>query len=107
MPRGGARKGAGRRRGTLNQKTREIAEEAVRTGLTPLEVMLTAMRVHVDSEEWDKASAVAKDAAPYVHPRLAAIEHSGPDGGPIKTKDVSDLTRARALVTFMAKVKAQ
>ena len=23
----------------------------------------------------------AKAAAPYIHPRLAAVEHSGPDGG--------------------------
>jgi len=25
----------------------------------------------------------AKASAPYIHPRLAAIEHSGTDGGPI------------------------
>jgi hypothetical protein len=31
----------------------------------------------------------AKDAAPYCHARLAAIEHTGAGGGPIKTQDVS------------------
>jgi hypothetical protein len=25
----------------------------------------------------------ARDAAPYSHPRLATVEHSGPDGGPL------------------------
>ena len=29
------------------------------------------------------AAALAKDAAPYMHPRLAAVEQSGPDGGPM------------------------
>jgi hypothetical protein len=24
----------------------------------------------------------AKSAAPYIHPKLAAVEHSGPDSGP-------------------------
>ena len=26
----------------------------------------------------------AKAAAPYIHPRLAAVEHKGPKGGPIQ-----------------------
>jgi hypothetical protein len=30
------------------------------------------------------AEEYAKDAAPYVHPRLSAVRHSGPDGeGPV------------------------
>lgn len=28
----------------------------------------------------------AKDAAPFVHPRLANVEHAGADGGPIQHK---------------------
>jgi hypothetical protein len=31
----------------------------------------------------------ARDAAPYIHPKLAAIEHSGKDGGAIKVELVS------------------
>lgn len=31
-----------------------------------------------------EAAAVAKDAAPYMHPRLSAVEHSGPNKGPIQ-----------------------
>lgn len=52
--------------------------------LTPLEVMLKAMRFHSEAQRWDQAASVAKDAAPYMHPRLAAVEHSGRDGGPIE-----------------------
>ena len=30
----------------------------------------------------------AKCAAPYVHPRLASIEHAGEDGSPIKVQEI-------------------
>lgn len=94
--RGGARKGAGRKVGAATKRTREIADKAAAEGLTPLEVMLRTMRALVgrfddlraqalDEKEraavpldlMVEASAIAKDAAPYIHPRLQAIEHSG------------------------------
>ena len=81
--RGGARPGAGRRPGGRNRKTREIADKAALEGITPLEVMLHAMRAHYDAGKLDDAATVAKDAAPYMHPRLAAIEQTGKDGGPL------------------------
>jgi hypothetical protein len=95
MARGGARKGAGRPRGAVSKKSQEIAATAIAEGITPLEVMLKAMRNHAEEGEWSKAAFIAKDAAPYVHPRLAAIEHTGKDGGPIETKDVTDAEFAR------------
>lgn len=30
------------------------------------------------------AQECARDAAPFVHPKLAAVEHSGPNGGPLQ-----------------------
>jgi hypothetical protein len=77
--RGGRRLGAGRPPGSKNQRTVEIARAAVEAGITPIEVMLSAMR-----ELWDQgtpeskreAAAIAKDAAPYVHPRLASIDQT-------------------------------
>lgn len=42
--RGGPRKGAGRKAGSLTKRTREIAEKAIATGRTPLEIMLENMR---------------------------------------------------------------
>lgn len=84
---GGARKGAGRKVGGATAKTREIADRAAAEGLTPLEVMLKAMRHSIelfdqgkDLEHLSAAASFAKDAAPYIHPRLAAMEHSGPNG---------------------------
>ena len=89
--RGGARKGAGRKPGSATKRTREIADKAAESGLTPLEYMLEVMRRPSDHEDEKIQLAreamrfeAAKAAAPYVHPRLAAIEHTGEDGGPMK-----------------------
>lgn len=90
--RGGARPGAGRKKGAATQKTREIADREAQNGLTPLEYMLQVMRTEpsADLEPREMLNAVslrfeaAKAAAPYMHPRLAAVEHSGPDGGAIE-----------------------
>lgn len=90
--RGGARKGAGRKVGSATTKTREIAEKAMAEGVTPLEFMLQIMRTEPgDIEDARLAQSIlemrfeaAKAAAPYVHPRLAAVEHSGKDGAAIE-----------------------
>jgi hypothetical protein len=89
--RGGQRKGAGRKPGSATRKTREIADRAMDEGITPLEFMLNVMRKEpsADLDERGLLAAItlrfeaAKAAAPYMHPRLAAVEHSGPNGGPI------------------------
>lgn len=74
MPRGGARAGAGRLKGGHNRKTKLIAEQAAAQGITPLEVMLEAMRQHYDAGRLDRAAFVAKDIAPYMHPKLISTE---------------------------------
>ena len=75
MARGGARPGAGRKQGAITKKTREIANKASSEGVTPLEFMLQVMRDE-DAERAERLD-MAKAAAPYIHPRLAAVEHSG------------------------------
>jgi hypothetical protein len=84
MAHGGKREGAGRKAGSTTTKTREIANKALEEGITPLEVMLKAMREAYDRTDYKEAATFAKDAAPYVHPRLAAVEHAGFGGGPIQ-----------------------
>lgn len=74
---GGARRGCGRPKGSLTKRTQEIRANAALTGMTPLEVMLSAMRHYLDLGDFDKAALFAKDAAPYMHPRLASVEHAG------------------------------
>lgn len=92
MARGGKRTGAGRKAGAATKRTRAIADKATAEGLTPLEVMLKAMRAHVDNNKLDEAASIAKDAAPYMHAKLASVQHTGPRGGPIQTVDLTKLS---------------
>ena len=70
---GGARPGAGRKPGSRTEKTAEIALRAVSEGISPLEVLLQAMRAAHANGDLDKAAHYARMAAPYCHPRLNAI----------------------------------
>jgi len=93
MAKGGKRAGAGRKKGSLSAKTRAVAEKAAEDGITPLEVMIAAMRAHYEAAARKRgqgkldtlkiAAEIAKDAAPFMHPRLSAIEHAGKGGGAI------------------------
>lgn len=96
--RGGVRKGAGRPKGSATRRTREIAERAAVEGITPLEYMLQVMRDASDHEDPRVQVAreamrfeAAKAAAPYMHPRLAAVEHTGRDGEPLNTTPVLNI----------------
>ena len=78
-------KGAGRGKGTPNKRTQAVLAKAEEYGISPLDVMLSTMR-----DAWDTAAKVsdpleklnakaiavqaAKEAAPYVHARLASVE---------------------------------
>src|SRR6516162_2241933 len=68
----GLPKTGGRQKGVANKRTREIAEAAMAQGLTPLEYMLAVLRD--ETVEPERRDEMAKAAAPYLHPRLAAIE---------------------------------
>jgi hypothetical protein len=48
--------------------------------LSPIEVLLAVMHRYWEAGQLDKAVAVAKDAAPYVHPRLSAAEVTAKGG---------------------------
>lgn len=78
---GGKRPGAGRKKGVPNKRTAETQAKVEASGLTPLEYMLSVMRDEAN-EPRDRMVAAAA-AAPYVHARLAAIEHTGKGGGPL------------------------
>jgi hypothetical protein len=94
------KKTGGRRKGTPNRATAKREREIARAGATPLEYMLKVMRnTRADSERRDR---MAIAAAPYVHPKLATTQHTGANGGPIQTVDLTnmspdDLDRLEAL----------
>lgn len=75
MASGGKRDGAGRKAGTPNKASVERQKAIADSGLTPLDYMLGILR-DKGAEPEDRMWAAEK-AAPYVHPRLAALEHSG------------------------------
>ena len=80
---GGARPGAGRKKGEPNRRTVETQAQAEETGITPLEYMLKVMRSEI--EEPRARLAAAQAAAPYVHAKLSSIEVTGKDGGALET----------------------
>ncbi|RIY00201.1 hypothetical protein D3218_13015 [Aureimonas flava] len=89
MGRGGKRAGAGRRKGAQNKATAQRERDVAKGGDTPLDYMLKVMRnPRADGERRDR---MAVAAAPYVHPKLASMQHTGPKGGPIQTVDVAKL----------------
>lgn len=108
-------KTGGRKKGSRNKATAGKEAAIAKSGLTPLEFMLNLMRMEVDEDaDIQQRIAVnamrfeaAKAAAPYVHPRLNAVEHTGKDGGPIETKEVTDneLTRWLAFEATKSVIK--
>jgi len=82
MARGGKRDGAGRPSGAVTKRSREAAEKAASEGLTPLEFMLNVLRD--ETAAFDSRCWAAEKAAPYVHAKLASVEHTGEDGGPLQ-----------------------
>ena len=73
--------GKGRPKGVPNKITLKREAEIASTGITPLEYMLKTLRNETldHKERMDAATS----AAPYCHPKLATIAHTGPDGGAI------------------------
>ena len=104
---GGARPGSGRPKGATTLVSRRRADMYARDGgVLPVDVMMGTMRrlwddAHlggyrldgkrrklkdheIDRAKMREANEVAKDAAPYIHHKLAAMEHTGKDGGSIE-----------------------
>jgi hypothetical protein len=82
MSHGGARPGSGRRKGGANKFNDEARAKAAAGGMLPLDYLLGLLRNENETQE--VRIDVAKAAAPYLHARLAAIEHSGDDEHPFK-----------------------
>lgn len=71
-------KTGGRKEGMPNRATAKKVAEIEASGQTPLDFMLSVMRNEKEMPE--RRLDAAKAAAPFVHPRLAAIQHTGQDG---------------------------
>ena len=84
MPRGGPRPGGGRPKGTKDTKTRKSADRATAVAKAtgkplPLDVILMAMYDALDKKNLAAAASYAKDAAPYMHSKLAPLVAKSPE----------------------------
>ena len=70
----------------------EIAAAAVADGLTPLDVMLSIMRS--EDAPMEMRFKAACEAAPYIHPRLAAVQHSGNEDKPLTIQVLTHVPRS-------------
>jgi hypothetical protein len=126
VPRGakpGERRG-GRAKGVPNRASQARQKRVAETGITPLEVMLENMRfAHSGAqalvERLGKAKKLdgeafaawrelirlrsfsqdcAKEAAPYVHPKLTSVEHTTPPDNPMRSEVLHKLDLASAKI---------
>jgi len=76
------KKTGGRKKGSRNKVNMQREAEIAASGMTPLEYMLSIVRDPLKDEK--TRCDMAKAAAPYCHPHLQAIQHTGANGGPIE-----------------------
>ena len=97
MARGGARPGAGRKAGTGKEKSitavrKTVAEKIIQGDITPLEVMVSAMRAAHEQGDARGAAYYAQMAAPYVHPRLSNVSATAQVQGQVQLQIVSEFS---------------
>src|ERR1700730_6497385 len=82
------KKTGGRKKGTPNKATTAAAirAEVAASGEIPLDYMLRVMRD--ETAEPARRDAMAKAAAPYVHPSLASVRHGGDEHNPLRITEV-------------------
>lgn len=97
--RGGRRSGAGRKKGSVSKLTevrQDMIARATAKGITPLEFMLEVLRD--PTQDFAARFDAAKSAAPYVHPRLAAVEHSGDKKNPVAYRIMTGVPRPQDVI---------
>lgn len=72
---GGKRANAGRPKFSINRLSAEAVEKAKESGEMPVEYMLRVMRDMAEPHTRRDGMAIA--AAPYLHPKIAAVELTG------------------------------
>ena len=65
------------------------------------------MRGYANSQQWDRAAAIAKDAAPYLHPKLTSVEppekeppKNAPDFSALTDEEFAILTRLSRKIRY-------
>lgn len=73
------------------KKTREVVTKYINSGEeTPLEIMLSVMKQSWAKQDIPSAMFAAKEAAPYIHAKLASTTISGNANAPFTVKIIDD-----------------
>ncbi len=102
---GGTRSRAGRKPNVETRITREVVERVAASGVTPLEAMVQIMHASLGAKKYAMALRAAMGAAPYMHPRLAAVQHKVAltvEKRPEQMSDAEIQQEIAALMTQMA-----
>ena len=74
-------KTGGRQKGTPNRVTSDMRQAIAESGETPLDHMIRVMRD--ETTEPSRRDDMARAAAPYLHPRLSAVDLTSKDSSPV------------------------
>ena len=85
---GGARPGAGRKKGVPNKNKIEIREKLAKLGCDPIEGMAKIAKEALEEGDRVLAGNMYKELAQYIEPKLKAVEMkvSGDESAPIQIK---------------------
>jgi len=103
----GTPKTGGRKKGTPNKRTGELQARIRASGLTPLDFMIAIMRN--PKAELELRFEAARAAAPYVHARLTAVEHTGENSGAVQVevKHYTDIEACRLIGRLLTTTAAK
>ena len=90
----------GRPKGVPNKANAARQAAIAASGLTPLEYMIAVMRD--ENNPTDVRLDAAGRAAPYVHPKLAQMQVTGKDGGPIQVEDATKAALVDKILSLVA-----
>lgn len=113
---------AGRKPGALSTRTLQLRDKARRMGCDPLEVMINEIRDLLARSKRDQehrnelrlqAVEVAAKLAPYLHPKLAAIElsaelkHSGTIEHRLTREDLAAMSPAERVQAYRDAIRGE
>jgi hypothetical protein len=113
--RGGRRPGAGRPKGAINKRTEALAEAVAVTAATLKDTIPDAftgdahallMALYKDpANPLTLRMEAARAAIRYEKPALAALQVGGDENAPLEVSVTSDLERAKAVASLVAKFR--
>ena len=83
----GERRG-GRKKGTPNKKTSDLAEKLKALNCDPIEGMARIAHEAYKAKDHAIALSAYKELAQYIYPKRKAVEVTGEDGGPLEIKGI-------------------